>query len=137
MEQLNALRGGGGGAMVFLSQQTIFFHFQDETIILFPLWSNKISPPPPPGMKQPFFCPNIKLAGTETERRDDILVFWRERLVKGGDILDTCIGLFPLLWGLLDKFLFSIGLLNFLFLFLFLSCVVRTNFFLHYLLNKL
>ena len=34
---------------------------------------------------------------------------------KGGDILDTCIGLFPVLWGLLGKQFFTIGLLNFFF----------------------
>ena len=33
-------------------------------------------------------------------------------------LLDTCIGLFPLLWGLLDKQFVSIGLLNFLFVFI-------------------
>ena len=72
------------GAMFFLCSKLFFFHFRNQTII-FPLWirtrylypfGHETNIPPPQ------YC---------------------ERLVKGGDILDTCIGLFPLLWGLLDK----------------------------------
>ena len=49
-------------------------------------------------------------------------------------LIDTCIRLFPLLWGLLDKRFFSIGLLNFFLLFF--MCAENKPF-LHYLLNKL